>query len=365
MKKYSEKFFIFTHKPNGVYEQKLYNTINRHFRAEFVLPNKPSDSRNSVYFVALNKNISSFLRLVKLSLGSVRRLRQGIKIVDTIDSGFFPTLIEKRIAVLFETPVHVEMQWLQYPKLSVKFMKFAQDILVKKAQLVVAINEPMGNYCKERGARRIIVCPNYPTRSFRPTESKEAWMSSNGLPIDSEIALYVAGGRMLEIYGLELLLRAWSLVEKERPKARLLIIGPAQVSWIKQYTEELNIKRFSVVGPASYSSLPNWVNTADVCLAPRTPGFPTEFYNDEDSTKINEYAALAKPIVACGYLPSEQYFLTPQEPEEFAVGIIRAFDGQIKPAIPHYWEENEPLLVEAIQKKLCHKRNEALSLIQV
>jgi len=82
-----------------------------------------------------------------------------------------------------------------------------------------------------------------------------------------------------------------------------------------------------------------------VCLAPRTPGFPKRFYDDKDSTKISEYAALEKPIVAAGYAPSSQYLLVDQTPRAFAEGIMKGLDGKITPPKPHHWEENEPWML--------------------
>jgi glycosyltransferase involved in cell wall biosynthesis len=349
MRNYSRRFFLFTHRPNGVYEQKFYRTLNKHFSVSLLLP-ESNNPENSVYLITLGKNLSSFLKLFKLTLASTARVGQGIKIVDVIDSGFFPSPIEKKVVLLFGTPMHPEMQWLRYPKFAVKYVKFAQDLLIKKAQLVIAYNEMMGEYCEEVGAHEVIMCPNYPLKNFKPATSKNAFIASSKIPKNTKIALFVAGGRMLEIYGLELLTKAWSLVEKKLRDVCLVIVGPAPTFWIKQSVEKLGIKHLFVVSPVPYSSLPNWINVADVCLAPRTPGFPVEFYNDKDSTKINEYAALSKPIVACGYSPSPRYLVVPQTPHGLAEGILKAFAGEVRPATPHYWEENESLIIDTITK---------------
>jgi len=349
MKNYPQRFFLFTHRPNGVDQQKFYHTLSKHFSVSLLLP-ESNNSRNSVYLITLGKNLSSFLKLIKLTLASTSKVGQGIKIVDVIDSSFFLLPVEKKVILLFGTPMHPEMQWLRYPKLAVKYVKFAQDILIKKAQLVIAYNEMMGEYCEEVGAHKVILCPNYPPKNFKPTTSKQAWLASSNISKNTKIALFVAGGRMLEVYGLELLLRAWSIVEKELHDICLVIIGPAPTFWIKQSVKKFGIKHLFAIGSVPYSSLPNWINVADVCLATRTPGFPIEFYNDKDSTKINEYAALSKPIVVCGYSPSPRYLLVPQTPHGLAEGILKAFAGEVKPAIPHYWEENESLIINTINK---------------
>lgn len=349
MKSYSKNFFLFTHRPNGVYEQKFYRTLNKHFSVSLLLP-ESNNSRNSVYLITLGKNLSSFLKLLKLTFASATRVGQGIKIVDVIDSSFFLSPMEKELVLLFGTPMQHEMRWLRYPKFAVKYVKFAQDLLIRKAQLVIAYNEMMAEYCKLVGAHEVIICPNYPLQNFKPTISKDAFIASSEIPKNTKIALFVAGGRMLEIYGLELLINAWSLVEKKLRDVCLVILGPAPTFWIKQSVEKLGIKHLFVFGLVPHSSLPNWINVADVCLAPRTPGFPVEFYNDKDSTKINEYAALSKPIVACGYSPSPRYLLVSQTPHELAEGILKAFAGEVRPATPHYWEENESLIINTINK---------------
>jgi hypothetical protein len=92
----------------------------------------------------------------------------------------------------------------------------------------------------------------------------------------------------------------------------------------------------------------NWINGADLCVAPRTPGFSAAFYNDKDSTKISEYAAFKKPIVATCYSPSEQYLLVSPNPVEFAEGILKGIEGKINPSKPHFWEENELKLLRLL-----------------
>ncbi len=183
--------------------------------------------------------------------------------------------------------------------------------------------------------------PNYPNKSFKATVDAQQWKISRKINVDAKIALFTGGVRLREIYGLDMLIDSWKMIEQSEENVLLVILGDDSIEYIKEKIRIENLKHVILPGKVSNSELANWINCADVCIAPRTPGFPVSFYNDKDSTKISEYAALQKPIVATGYEFSDQYFLTNQNFKEFGEGIMKGFDGQIKRSKPHFWEENE------------------------
>ena len=154
---------------------------------------------------------------------------------------------------------------------------------------------------------------------------------------------------MREIYGLEMMLESWKIVEEAQADAWLIVVGPLPSDWTAQKISALGLRRVKLVGWQNISILPNWIDASDVCLAPRTPGFPRMYYNDQDSTKIPEYAALRKPIVAAGYAPSSQYLLVECNHRAFAEGILQAFEGLVQGPTPHFWEEVEPILYQAVE----------------
>ena len=109
------------------------------------------------------------------------------------------------------------------------------------------------------------------------------------------------------------------------------------------------MKRILLPGRGSGKDVANWINCADLCVAPRTPGFSSLFYNYKDSTKISEYAAFKKPILATCYAPSKQYLLVDPKPSAFAEGILKGIDGRIALSHPHFWEENELRLIKSLE----------------
>ena len=109
----------------------------------------------------------------------------------------------------------------------------------------------------------------------------------------------------------------------------LVMLGNDSIDEVRSLSQSLGIKRLLLPGRVDMSKVANWVNCADVCVAPRTPGFSDAFYNDKDSNKIAEYASFGKPIVANSYAPSKQYLLVSANPVAFSEGIMKGLEGKI------------------------------------
>jgi glycosyltransferase involved in cell wall biosynthesis len=295
--------------------------------------------------VHLKMRIDTVLGYTMLLVKSFKR--SGPALVDNVALHSAQPRSKKDLVVDFRTPFPLELAWLGHRSLASLARAFERTL--KDLPLVLAANERMASLCKELGAVFVQVIPNYPTTSFKPTVEPEKWKIQHGLSSEDRVVLFTGGVRLREIYGLDLLLEAWRLVENLQPSAVLVIIGDDSIPYAKGRIRSLNIRRYLLEGRINFSGVANWINSADVCLAPRTPGFPRSLYDDEDSTKISEYAALEKPIVAAGYAPSSQYLLVAQNPEDFAEGIMQGFDGKISNPKPHYWEENEESMLRLLE----------------
>lgn len=271
----------------------------------------------------------------------------GPRIVDSV--ALFTSAIKhpQSVVVDFRTPFPLELAYLGHNLLSSIAGHFEK--VIKNTALVLAANNNMGLLCKELGANFVHVVPNYPTSDFKPSQQPENWRQMNGLSAEDHIALFTGGVRVKEIYGLDLLLESWQIIERIDPHAILVILGDDSIEYAKKRVSLLRIKRCLLPGRVSTANIANWIKSANVCLAPRTPGFPNNLYNGCDSTKISEYAALQRPIVASGYAPSSQYMLVDQEKAAFAEGIMKGFEGKISSPEPHFWEENEPSMLQILE----------------
>lgn len=344
-----QRICFVTHRPTGVEQHRFISSLSKVSDVEIIKPWFYSD--HSVYFISLKRDTKTLLTFASLILQTLPT-RDPI-FLDSIDVLVFPCLT-KKVILEFSTPLHIEMEWLGYKTLC-KLARRMSKLIIKKSILVICANQVMRKYCIDLGAKQTCIVPNYPKKDFRATVNVETWRGIHGIPINSKVAIFVSGGRMREIYGLDLLLQSWKLVERCKENVMLIIIGPAPFEWLRNYVRKLGLDSIRPMGVQNHKNIPNWINASDVCLAPRTPGFPSDWYNDKDSTKISEYAALRKPIVAAGYLPSNQYLLVDRTPEALAEGILRAFDGKVKPAEPHFWEENEDRLLKAVKYVMTKK----------
>jgi len=295
--------------------------------------------------VHLRMKIDTVLAYAVLLGKSFKRV--GPAIMDNVALHSALLRSKKDLVVDFRTPFPLELAWLGHRSLASlarAFEKVLQDL-----NLVFAANERMALLCKELGAVSVQVIPNYPTRSFKPTVESEKWKIEHGLVPEDRVVMFTGGVRLREIYGLDLLLESWKLVENFEHSCVLVILGDDSINYIKRRMRSMNIWRLLLPGRVSLNDVANWINCADVCLAPRTQGYPHHFYDDKDSTKISEYVALEKPIVATGYAPSNQYLLVDQTPEALAEGIMKGLNGRITPPKPHYWEENESLMLSLLE----------------
>lgn len=268
-------------------------------------------------------------------------------IVDAVAISSFMFKSKKDLVVDFRTPFPTELEWLGHRKLAALARVFEKTL--KDVELVTTPNERLALLCEELGANSVHVIPNYPTRNFKPSIDAETWKSKHGLSEEDRVVLFTGGVRLKQIYGLDLLLDSWKLVQESDPYCVLAILGDDCLDYVIARMRQDDIHRLLLSGRVSQSDVANWINCADVCLAPRTLGFPSSLYDDKDSTKISEYAALEKPVVASGYAPSDQYMLVNQNPQDFAMGILKGLDGKITPPKPHYWEENEHAMLKILE----------------
>jgi len=327
-----------THRPSFPREQRLIASLRKTMSVRIVKPWR--------FAGVLSPSPITLFKLASIGV-QVLPLTELI-VLDNVTSLATPMLHRKKVILEYSVPLSVEIDWLGHKKFALLAFR-AEAAAIRHSKVTICPNDLMARRCLELGAARTFVIPNYPMRSFKASVAPETWRRLNGLPADGHFALFVGGGRMREIYGLEMMLESWKIVEEAQADAWLIIVGPLSFDWTNQRISALGLRRVKLVGWQNGSILPNWIGASDVCLAPRTPGFPRIYYNDQDSTKIPEYAALSKPIVAAGYAPSSQYLLVECNDRAFAEGILHAFEGRVPQPAPHFWEEVEPILYRAVE----------------
>jgi glycosyltransferase involved in cell wall biosynthesis len=129
--------------------------------------------------------------------------------------------------------------------------------------------------------------------------------------------------------GLDLLFAAATHVLKDRPDARLVLVGgrPDQIEAARIEARKAGIEPSLVfAGQRPADEIPSFLDAADVLVSPRSTGTNTPL-------KIYQYLRAGRPIVATRLLTHTQVLddevaiLTPATPEGLAEGIVVALSN--------------------------------------
>lgn len=208
--------------------------------------------------------------------------------------------------------------------------------LALKADLLITVNDILASRLKALVGKKVYVAPNYPSKSFRAKRSREEVLKELG--VEGPTALFIGG--LTYTYDFNLLLKAASQLRS----ISFIVIGSGPLfSQLKKQAPP----NMLLLGWRPHHMIADYIQAADVCLAPIRRYAAKPVSNDQDVWKISEYAALGKPIVATGLAPSKQYLLA-EGFSGFVKGIADALKGCAPKPEPKFWEDySEPALYEA------------------
>jgi glycosyltransferase involved in cell wall biosynthesis len=202
---------------------------------------------------------------------------------------------------------------------------WAEDQMVHKSDVVITICQELQDTVTGMGvAERSLLIENVmggdvdepPSRS--PEDVRVAW----GIAPAAPLALYT--GTFEAYQGVDMLIDAVAILERQRPDARVLVVGgePAQVEQARARAVAAGVSKAMVfTGQQPAKEIPGFVQAADLLVSPRIRGTNTPL-------KIYSYLRSGKPIVATNLLTHTQV-LTPDiaklvdpRPEPFAAAIL-------------------------------------------
>jgi glycosyltransferase involved in cell wall biosynthesis len=106
-------------------------------------------------------------------------------------------------------------------------------------------------------------------------------------------------GTLARVRRLDFVLRAFARVREQRADVTLYLVGggePADVALLEAEARRLGIEEDVVfTGHLPMDAAVEYVRRADVCLSPY---YPTPILNSTSPTKLIEYMAFARPVVA-------------------------------------------------------------------
>ncbi|UCG70802.1 MAG: glycosyltransferase family 4 protein [Thermoplasmata archaeon] len=173
------------------------------------------------------------------------------------------------------------------PSLGIKTRKNAiilgiYDILERSAlthiDKLIAVNQSTKDYFISKYPRlksKISVIPvGIDLEMFKPKDKNKV-RNKYGFAADESIILFI--GRLSQEKGLDLLLRGFSDLKHELPKARLILVGEGpEGEKIRKTVEDQNIEGVTLMKPLKHEKIPEIINCADtLALCSLYEGMPT------------------------------------------------------------------------------------------
>jgi glycosyltransferase involved in cell wall biosynthesis len=106
-------------------------------------------------------------------------------------------------------------------------------------------------------------------------------------------------GTFPQWHGIEDLIRASVQILKQKASIKFLMVGP-YFEYAQNITKKLGVETaFIFSGPVAYQEVPNYINAADIMVAPYNPNRDEmrKRYGIGSPIKIFEYMACGKPVV--------------------------------------------------------------------
>jgi glycosyltransferase involved in cell wall biosynthesis len=128
---------------------------------------------------------------------------------------------------------------------------------------------------------------------------KTALKQSLGIPLDKQVIVYA--GLLTEYQGVDLLLKAISLLKSHRNDFQLLLMGFPSVEHYQEMARQLDITDLvTFTGKMPYEHLPIHLALGDIAVAPKLSA-------TEGNGKILNYISMALPTIAFDTNVSKEY----------------------------------------------------------
>lgn len=206
------------------------------------------------------------------------------------------------------------------------------DFVLKRADFIFPITAMMGDEMVASGLNydKIMPVPMGVNLDLFVTKNRDEIRNRYKLD-DIMVFLYV--GSLDSTRKLDVIIKAFSIVNIKHKKTKLLILGDGRDKHeLKMLVSKLNLENMVIfTGNIPYFDVPKFISAADVCLCPVPP---LEIFKVSSPTKLFEYMSINKPIVANYEIPEHKKVLEDSgagilvkfEPESFAEGMIKLIE---------------------------------------
>jgi glycosyltransferase involved in cell wall biosynthesis len=205
--------------------------------------------------------------------------------------------LARRLGIPFVIEINDPMRETVTVKLS-RLMKpwavFLEDRLVHHADLVILGSEELKKSYIRRGCPRdkfLVLYPTADLQMFRPNSAGEALKQEFGLK-EKVVLGFVAGNLTAGWRRTDLLLEAFQDLVKTHPNVGALVVGDGKAQEASAHpAPSANGAKVTFSGKIPYAEVPRYINAMDICVIPNATSYGSP-------TKLFEYGAMAKPVVA-------------------------------------------------------------------
>jgi len=200
------------------------------------------------------------------------------------------------IPVVFRS-IDILNQLVPYPLLRLPTRIFERKVY-SSVDMILTITPKLSSYVIKMGANpdRVKLLPVLvDTALFHPSPDPIKLRRKWGYAERDKIIVFI--GTLSEFSGLDALIGKFSEVIEQVPEAKLLIVGdgPQRPKLEAIITETGLRKQVTITGLQSYSTMPQYINLAAICIAPFRPTGATR---DIFPSKIVQYLACGKVVLA-------------------------------------------------------------------
>jgi glycosyltransferase involved in cell wall biosynthesis len=252
---------------------------------------------------------------------------------------------------------------------SVQLLKRLEKWSIAQADLAVTVNLACKRIFSSRscGPEKIAVVMNSPDGQIFPFRTPQSHASSNQVGEKRFVIMY--HGSLVERNGVDLAIDALARVRAAVPTAELRIFG-SKTPFLERVMEAARNKGLQeavrYLGPKTLEDLVSEIGNCDLGVIPNHRNAFTEI---NTPTRIFEYLALGKPVIAPSTLGIQDYFskeallfFEPGNPGELAQQIEYAFShprevlefvrrGQ-QVYLEHTWERERQTLLDRVSEIL-------------
>lgn len=233
-----------------------------------------------------------------------------------------------------EAPLHGQ----RISRVQYRIAEFVTKISFNQASKIIAVSTAIKSQLIRAwniDPAKIVVVPNgVDVEMFDPNKVFAADEKTALKPLGGHLVLFT--GSFLPWHGVDILIRAFSEIEKDYPLTRLLLIGDGPtLKSMQDLSIDLGIReKVFFIGEVPHKEIPEYLKAADICVAPYKE-LPVDLWFSP--LKLFEYMAMAKPIIASNagqisdVIDSEVsgLLVKPDNIEDLSNSIVRLLESDV------------------------------------